>query len=299
MTYGTSRAHNRLSDEEATACLLEAGRVPLEPYAGVMKPWLSRCLTCENEASPTLNNIRRGQGACAWCSGRYQDGEKRAQGMRNAGLEPQVPYPGHHEPWLCQCLTCGEMVSPTYSAVSRGGGCRYCNDTAIDPEVAAQAMVDVQLMPQVPYPGALRPWPCQCMKCGRIVEPCYSTVARGNGGCRWCRDSGFHAGEAAMVYFIRHPGYDAAKIGITNAVGTQLQKHQRRGWEVLLTVDVPGETAMAIEDAVLDWWRDDLGLPAYLGKQEMSQGGWTETVAACEIDVAETMRRIRDLASNF
>jgi len=99
------------------------------------------------------------------------------------------------------------------------------------------------------------------------------------------------------VYFIYHRNRDAAKIGITGAERTQLEKHQRRGWEILLTLDVPGETAMAIERAVLRWWRDHLDLPPYLGKQEMPQGGWTETVAADEIDLAATMRWLREQAA--
>lgn len=39
----------------------------------------------------------------------------------------------------------------------------------------------------------------------------------------------------------------------------------------------------------------DLALPAYLGPQEMKQGGWTETVSAEDIDLALTIRHIRHL----
>jgi len=54
--------------------------------------------------------------------------------------------------------------------------------------------------------------------------------------------------------------------------------------------------AMLIEDEILNWWRGELALPAYLGPQEIKQGGWTETVSAEEIDIAVTIRRIRHLA---
>lgn len=53
---------------------------------------------------------------------------------------------------------------------------------------------------------------------------------------------------------------------------------------------------MFIEDEILGWWRGELALPPYLGPQDMKQGGWTETVSAEEIDIAVTIRRIRDLA---
>jgi hypothetical protein len=54
---------------------------------------------------------------------------------------------------------------------------------------------------------------------------------------------------------------------------------------------------MAIEDEILNWWRAELGLLAYLGKEEMPQGGWTETADSTEIDIAATILRIKQLAS--
>jgi hypothetical protein len=64
---------------------------------------------------------------------------------------------------------------------------------------------------------------------------------------------------------------------------------------VLCSVTVPGERALLIEAEILEWWRGELALPAYLGPQEMKQGGWTETVSAEDIDLALTIRRIRHL----
>ena len=118
-------------------------------------------------------------------------------------------------------------------------------------------------------------------------------------GCRWCRNSGFKAADDAVVYLITHAGFRAAKIGITDSSGTRLKKHSTRGWQVLCAVAVPGERAMLIEAEILDWWRGELALPAYLGPQEMKQGGWTETVSAEEIDLAVTIRRIRHLAETL
>jgi hypothetical protein len=154
----------------------------------------------------------------------------------------------------------------------------------------------VYLEPLEVYPGSLRPWKCRCLKCGRTVAPCYTTIKRGGGGCRWCANSGFKSGEDALVYLITHPGYAAVKIGITDAEGSRVNKHRQRGWEVLATVNVPGEAALAIEAEILSWWRVDLGLGPYLGRQEMPQGGWTETVDSMEINVASTIRRIMTLA---
>lgn len=86
-------------------------------------------------------------------------------------------------------------------------------------------------------------------------------------------------------------------MGVTDAAGNRVSKHRQRGWQVLTTVGVPGKLALAIEKDVLDWWRTDLALPIHLGKQEMPQGGWTETVDSTEIDLAATIQRIRNLAA--
>lgn len=50
------------------------------------------------------------------------------------------------------------------------------------------------------------------------------------------------------------------------------------------------------EDATV-CWRGELALPIHLGRLEMPHGGWTETVDSTEIDLAATIRRIRDLAA--
>jgi len=69
-------------------------------------------------------------------------------------------------------MSCGETVSPTYAAVSVGGGCRWCNDPAIDPVVAARTMVEEGgVIPQGPYTSANHDWPCICTRCGRPVTP--------------------------------------------------------------------------------------------------------------------------------
>ena len=288
-------ARQRSPETDAIADMLAAGLEPLEPFRNVMTPWLSQCKTCGKLVSPVLNNIRRGA-RCKWCAQCAVDSQQAVEVMRSAGLEPLIAYPGRSSPWPCRCERCHRTVSPRYGAVSRGGGCKYCNDTAIKPDVAAAAMHAADLQPLEIYPGSLRRWKCQCLKCGRTVSPCYTTIQRGGGGCRWCANSGFKSGEDAVVYLMTNPGYGAVKIGITDADGSRVRKHKQRGWQSLAAVNVPGEVALVIEAEILDWWRLDLGLLPYLGREEMPQGGWTETVDSMEIDVAATARRITALA---
>ena len=44
--------------------------------------------------------------------------------------------------------------------------------------------------------------------------------------------------------------------------------------------------------AAARWWRGTLGLPPCLGREQMPQGGWTETVATGSIDLPTTVTRI-------
>jgi hypothetical protein len=262
-----------------------------------MTPWRSQCRNCGNEVRPLLNNIRNGQGGCGWCAGTRVDPDAAAAIMRAADLEPLIPYPGRQHPWLCRCLRCGETVTPRYGAVKSGTGCRYCNDTAIDPGAAAALMSRADLEPLEPYPGSVQKWKCRCLKCHRIVFPFYYTIQQGNGGCRWCRNSGFKVGEDAIVYLISHQALHAVKIGITGTSGIRLKKHRKYGWHELTTVLVPGQIAMDIEADILDWWRTDLGLLPFLRPAQMPQGGSSETADLQAIDLAATITRIHNLAA--
>src|SRR5204862_7076956 len=67
-------------------------------------------------------------------------------------------------------------------------------------------------------------------------------------------------------------------------------------WQILAVFQVSAKSAAAIETDVLKWWRGALGLPSYLTRDQMPQGGWTETVAAGRVDLAATVTRICNLA---
>ncbi|WP_419994445.1 hypothetical protein [Streptomyces boninensis] len=55
------------------------------------------------------------------------------------------------------------------------------------PEAEARAVMRASgLNPQVPYPGAGKPWECLCIRCGETVSPTLSNVKAGK-GCVRCR----------------------------------------------------------------------------------------------------------------
>ena len=116
---------------------------------------------------------------------------------------------------------------------------------------------------------------------------------------RWAPDGAAplsKADGAALVYLIIHAKLAAAKVGIADTSGLRLAQHRRKGWQILAVFQVSAQSAAAIETDVLKWWRGALGLPSYLTRDHMPQGGWTETVAAGRINLAATVTRICNLA---
>lgn len=274
---------------------------PLDAYPGSRAPWRCRCNTCGREVSPTWNNIRarRPVNACRYCAGKCVDADEAAAAMRVVSLEPLTPYPGSNDsPWPCRCTACSREVAPKWRSIKNGqGGCKYCSGTMPhDPVEASDAMCNSGAVPIVPYPGYSAPWLCVCAACGREVTPCLASIKAGNGPCKYCAPRGFDPRKEGFVYLLLHPALGAVKVGITETSGFRLKVHARYGWQTVAAVRVSGELAVKIEKTVLAGWRTDLGLPRYLGKNEMPQGGWTETVDADAIDIPATVARIRALA---
>jgi hypothetical protein len=87
----------------------------------------------------------------------------------------------------------------------------------------------------------------------------------------------------------------AAKVGIGDMAGSRLAQHRREGWQLVAAFQVAAKAAVAIEHKVLRRWRHGLGLPSYLKREQMPQGGWTETVAAGRVDLAATVAHVCEL----
>jgi hypothetical protein len=110
------------------------------------------------------------------------------------------------------------------------------------------------------------------------------------------RQHGYTGERPALVYLITHNRHGAAKVGVSDVAGTRLARHQQRGWQLTAAFQVPAKTAIEIETKVLCWWRGELGLPSFLNRAQMPQGGWTETVDAARIDLAVAVTLICQMA---
>jgi hypothetical protein len=59
-----------------------------------------------------------------------------------------------------------------------------------------------------------------------------------------------------------------------------------------------GDIAYGVEQQVLHWFINDIGLFPFLSKQEMPQGGWTETVDAAEITLPAIWTKVEEIVNS-
>jgi recombinational DNA repair protein (RecF pathway) len=198
----------RISESEAIQIMHGGGLEPLVPYKSNSTPWLSKCLLCGSEVSPSLKSIsnrsleRKG---CRYCAPNARKSNKQAsEVMRKANLEPLEPYVNSNTKWKCKCLVCDSIVFPRYNSINSGqGGCLNCAGMLVNPEEAKAFFIKNNLEPLVPYPGAGNPWKSRHSQCGKEVEPTYSNVRSGHSGCKYCVGNIVDEDKARKIFIAR------------------------------------------------------------------------------------------------
>lgn len=186
--------------------MLTAGLEPLTDYVNSSQPWPSICKKCKHEVSPTFNNVRQGRGNCKYCSGNAVHPSDVKKVMKAAQLKPLIEFPGAKKAWLCECQICGKRVSPTFSSIKQGGGCKYCarlkvSDKLRIPTAAAiKIMKDAGLLPLEPYLESSKPWKCRCIKCGKVVTPRLASVKYTKSGCAYCSQARVDSKDAKKLF---------------------------------------------------------------------------------------------------
>ena len=278
--------------DEAVSIMRAAGFEPLVPYSGSNEAWRCRCTSCGRETSPRLVGVRQGRG-CRYCAGKAVVPSETADLMRSRGFEPQADYPGSSRPWKVRCMVCDRVFQTTYSYVRAGAGCRYCTGKELMPDEAVEFMLSAGYEPLEPYPAANHPWLCRCTTCGRQVRPTYTNTHSGGKRCRFCTGTGIDYTAPGVIYLLRRDDYFVLKIGVTTKAtkASRVERHEGYGWTVVAQWNVPtGDDAEQIEGLVLQWWRDVLGAPIAITREQMPQGGWSETASLLWVDPDDTVR---------
>ena len=294
-------APNFVNLQRINEVVKKAGLEPQEKYPGSRASWKVKHSGCGRVFKVKYASIRKGS-SCRYCAGVAVISKEAVTQMKNLGLIPLVTYPGAKKPWKCRCLVCTRIVYPTYgSSSSRSSGCIYCSGHKVDIKDAKKLMLKNGLSPLEPYPGAAKKWKCKCETCKRVVTPMYTSVQRGQGGCRFCADWGIDYGASGYIYLMTHQELSAHKIGIGNAIRnrgrSRIAQHEKKGWKLFKQLDFDvTDDAYLLEQRVLEWLRQVKKLGVYLSESEMPQGGFSETVDATEIGLTTIWAKIEELS---
>ncbi len=293
-------AGNVVDPKVAMALFIERGLVPQEAFPGSKRGWRSIHSQCGREVFPKYTYVIDGSTGCRDCATNYVNPELALEVFRSADLEPLEKYPGAGRGWRSIHTVCGREVSPHWGYVRKYlAGCKYCAGKAISEKDAINVAHSKGFKPLEPYPGAQNPWRMIHNICGMEVSPRLNALKFQvmDGGCRRCTDSTFNYSDPAIIYLISNVSLDAHKLGISGATKNRLKQHHREGWKTYKTLSLKsGERAYEIEQDVFEWLREVFGWTPYLSKDEMPQGGWTETVDASEIDLPTIWAKVEELS---
>jgi len=310
---GQISAHEKLKTPEISASekMLEVGLKPLEPYQNSQKPWKCLCLRCGKTVSPSLSNIQTGESkGCRYCSGKppKYNQDEAVSVLRSHGFEPLEPYVDSQSPWKCECLMCGATVFKRFTQVAPGRefkqpGCIYCLGQVVTHEKATKTMREANLEPLEPYINSKTHWRCKCLKCGNIVNPKYTDIYSGGGGCSTCAQYGMTLSEPSVVYLTQSDAFYTLKVGISNkdSVNRRLDGHAKSSFTKIVKIwdFSDGKIAKDTETSVIKWWRNSLFAPVAMSKKDMPSGGWSETASLLWVDIEDTVNYIDRLVSEL
>ena len=284
----------------------ELGFTPLEPYPGSKYPWTCRH-TCGTVATVIASSVANGntQYGCPTCRpGQGISQEDASKEMRAAGHKPLEPFVNMKEPWRTVHLECGQERRSTLSHIRAGGiGCypcsrksdRWSHPAELTEEQAVERLEAHGFTPVGSYPGAGKPWKVR-HSCGAVVTPALSNLDSGT-GCKVCNSS-FNYADPAVVYLLKHTGFNAVKVGIAGSKRQRLRMmdNTRYGFAVVQTWEVStGQEAYDIEQRVIRHWRQGLKAEEHVAKEDMPRGGHTETASMRKVGLAKTIGYIDGL----
>jgi len=206
--------------EVALNLMEKLGLVPLEDYPGMNKsPWKCIHKKCGNVLYIKYNSVQQGQAGCIFCSPtRKKSNEEAIAFFSSRELKPLVEYESSRIPWKSIHIPCGREVAPTYASIQQGGsGCSFCaGNEPISEGIAKELFFSKELFPITNYPGASKPWISIHSKCGKKVQPRYSDLKDGGGGCGYCGGTKVDPSDALQLMkdngyepLVAYPGADS------------------------------------------------------------------------------------------
>lgn len=295
---------------------LNTGDSPATIRTSCVKVYWWRCNVCSASWQASVRNRVKGRG-CNRCAGRvvwpgHTDLASQLPQLasefhpeRNAPLRADDICAASDRIVWWRCGAKGHEWQSSPANRRKGNGCPGCSGRAVVPgknDVASQApdlvlewdaKKNLVAPHQVNLNSARKYW-WKCRSCSYSWPAECRARVRGT-GCPRCSKRGFHAASPSVVYLVRHDALGAYKIGVSGVGSLRLQQLAARGWTTLLVEEFKtGIDAQSVERSILQWWRRDLCVPVWLGKEEMGWiAGYTETASVDAIPQLEVVERIR------
>ncbi len=294
---------HRWTEERARELAQRVRAELLEPFVRVDAEIRFRCLDCGVEGVSSVHRMRRAKLACWPCS-RIMAGEtgrltreRVVQILSDAGYQLVGEYRRSRTPVEVRCVRCGNRAFVRVDNVRTGKACSACRFRWLSEhhrldggEVSQRAAVArIELLE--PFNSTHQAIRVRCLECGYESRRCINW-ANPSSACIRCGHRPYDFTAPSLVYLLRHREWPALKIGVTNVGSNRLMDHDGGGWDCIYQKHVSGQLAYEIEQLVLAWWRTQLQLGPYLSREEMPQGGWTETVSAADIEMPEIVEII-------
>lgn len=104
--------------------------------------------------------------------------------------------------------------------------------------------------------------------------------------------------SAGLLYLISNKELHSLKIGISrmNSETDRIRNHQEYGWQLEKCWNFDDHiNAQQVEGATIAWWRNHLKLGPSVARQEMPQGGYTETASLNSVSIGQVYEYVNDL----
>jgi NAD-dependent SIR2 family protein deacetylase len=260
------------------------GTDPRKLIAGTGKKLLWRCGKCKHKWVATGATRVSGCG-CPCCSNQVLVPGKNDLATTRPDLaseylgDPAMVLAGTEKNlnWRCNKCACEWKATGANRVKKNGTGCPSCanrkvlpgfNDMqTLRPDLAKEYIGDATKV--IPGTGSLLRW--KCSKCSYKWSSTGSDRSGGH-GCKKCAKYGFQVANQSVFYLISDG--PKLKFGIAGTNSTRLYTHGLKGWKVLETIPLDGESAWAFERSVKKAFRKK-GIP--LGKFPEKFDGFTES----------------------
>ena len=113
------RGSRKIDPKIALKKMIKAGFQPFEEYINSRTPWKSKCIECGKTSYPLYKTVINGS-KCKYCQGIAVDPQDAIKLFLSKNLKPLEDYEHSQKAWKCECLICGNLVTPKYASVYSG-----------------------------------------------------------------------------------------------------------------------------------------------------------------------------------